>query len=71
MAEPPVWLADLIAAAYRDDTDGIRRALSRMTEAEKRAFGHVLAVITKTMVNERLGHSRAREQVTATVTWEE
>jgi hypothetical protein len=62
----PPWVAEMIAAAYRDNPDGIAAAVSHMSEVEQRELHRALKLLIGALVNRRLSAS-ARKRITAEV----
>jgi hypothetical protein len=64
--QPPPWVADMIAAAYRGDEAGVRDAADHMSEPEQRTLHAALALLIKVLVTRRLQAS-SRRRVTSEV----
>jgi hypothetical protein len=66
LRRPPPWIADLIAAAYNDDTARIKEADELLTEAERRELHRALRVLVGALVGHRL-RSRAGKRMSLRV----
>lgn len=63
---PTPWLADLVAAAYREDDEAIAAAAAHLDASERRDLDHALMVLVRALLNQRMGAS-ARRRITLTV----
>jgi hypothetical protein len=57
---PHPLLADLMAAAFREDRPGIRAVLGALTDTERRQFAYVIRIIVEEQVHYRLDARDAR-----------
>lgn len=64
--QPPPWLADIIAAAYRGDEPGIVQAASHLGPLERQQLHTALRRMVVALMHERF-ETKARRNITLTV----
>lgn len=64
--EPPVWWADLIRAAYRNDRAAAQQAVAHLGESDTRALHRALRNMVAALMTGRQ-QAAARKHITGTV----